>query len=75
LIRAIGADLRIGGDKAYYDVAGDFIRVPPPQAYFEPINRHRTVSHEHIHYAEVRIMPRRSAILMTGARSQRGISA
>jgi antirestriction protein ArdC len=51
LIRAIGADLRIGGDKAYYDVAGDFIRVPPPQAFYEPINWHRTVCHEHIHWA------------------------
>ena len=38
LMRATGADIRIGGDKAYYDVAGDFIRVPPPQAFFEPIN-------------------------------------
>jgi antirestriction protein ArdC len=46
LIRAIGADIRIGGDKAYYDVAGDFIRVPPPQAFFEPINWHRTALHE-----------------------------
>jgi antirestriction protein ArdC len=49
LIRAIGADIRIGGDKAY-DVARDFIRVPPPQAFFEPINWHRTVCHEHIHW-------------------------
>ncbi|HEY7550398.1 MAG TPA: ArdC-like ssDNA-binding domain-containing protein [Hyphomicrobiaceae bacterium] len=46
LIRAIGADIRIGGDKAYYDVAGDLIRVPPPQAFFEPINWHRTALHE-----------------------------
>jgi antirestriction protein ArdC len=30
LIRATAADIRIGGDKAYYDVAGDYIRVPPP---------------------------------------------
>jgi antirestriction protein ArdC len=51
LIRAIGADLRIGGDKAYYDVAGDFIRVPPPQAFYEPINWSRTVCHEHVHWA------------------------
>ena len=49
LIRATGADLRIGGDKAYYDVAGDFIRVPPPQAFFEPINWHRTALHETLH--------------------------
>jgi antirestriction protein ArdC len=46
LIRATGADVRIGGDRAYYDVAGDFIRVPPPQAFFEPINWHRTALHE-----------------------------
>jgi len=51
LIRAIGADLRIGGDKAYYDVAGDFIRVPPPQVFYEPINWTRTVCHEHVHWA------------------------
>jgi antirestriction protein ArdC len=57
LIRATGADIRIGGDKAYYDVAGDFIRVPPPQAFFEPINFNRTLTHELGHYAEVRIMP------------------
>ena len=27
-------------------MAGDFIRVPPPQAFFEPINWHRTALHE-----------------------------
>ena len=29
----------------------------PPQAYFEPINWHRTALHELGHYAEPRIMP------------------
>jgi antirestriction protein ArdC len=51
LIRATGADIRIGGDKAYYDVAGDFIRVPPPQSFFEPINWHRTAVHELSHWS------------------------
>jgi len=52
LIRASGADLRIGGERAYYyDVAGDFIRVPPPQAYFEPVNWHRTALHELGHFS------------------------
>jgi antirestriction protein ArdC len=51
LIHATGADIRIGGDKAYYDVAGDFIRVPPPQAFFEPINFSRTVTHELGHWS------------------------
>jgi antirestriction protein ArdC len=51
LIAATGADLRIGGDRAYYDVERDFIRVPPPQAYFEPINWHRTSLHELGHWS------------------------
>jgi antirestriction protein ArdC len=51
LICATGADIRIGGDKAYYDVAGDYIRVPPPQAFYEPINWHRTAVHELSHWS------------------------
>ena len=51
LIRATGADIRIGGDKAYYDVAGDYIRVPPPQAFYEPINFSRTLTHELGHWS------------------------
>ena len=46
LIRATGVDFRIGGDKAFYDPRHDFVQVPPPQAYFEPINWHRTALHE-----------------------------
>jgi len=57
LIRATGIDFRIGGDRAYYDILNDFVRVPPPQAYFEPINWHRTAVHELAHYAEAQIMP------------------
>ena len=64
LIRATGADLRIGGNKAYYDVAGDFVRVPPPQAYFEPINWHRTVLHELGHWVGA---PTRLARDLSGA--------
>jgi antirestriction protein ArdC len=51
LMRASRADIRIGGDKAYYDVAGDYIRVPPPQAFYEPINWHRTAVHELSHWS------------------------
>ncbi|MBR0683970.1 DUF1738 domain-containing protein [Roseomonas eburnea] len=50
LIVTSGADLRIGGERAYYDVLGDFIRVPPPQAYFQPIDWHRTALHELGHW-------------------------
>jgi antirestriction protein ArdC len=46
LIRATGADIRIGGNRAFYMPSEDFIQVPPPSAFFEPINWHRTVCHE-----------------------------
>jgi len=46
LIRRTGIDFRIGGDRAYYAPGPDFVMVPPPQAYFEPINWHRTALHE-----------------------------
>ncbi len=34
LIAATRADFRIGGARAYYDVGGDFIQVPPQPAFF-----------------------------------------
>ena len=46
LIRATGIDFRIGGDRAFYAPGPNFVMVPPPQAYFEPINWHRTALHE-----------------------------
>ena len=49
LIDAIGVDFRIGGARAYYDPRHDYVQVPPPQAYFEPINWHRTALHEIAH--------------------------
>jgi antirestriction protein ArdC len=46
LIRATGIEVRISGDRAFYAPAGDYVQVPPPQAYFEPINWSRTALHE-----------------------------
>lgn len=46
LIEATGIDFRIGGDRAFYMPALDYVQVPPPQAYFEPIDWHRTALHE-----------------------------
>lgn len=46
LIKKTGIDFRIGGSRAFYAPAHDYVRVPPPQAYFEPINWHQTVLHE-----------------------------
>lgn len=46
LIRATEIDFRIGGNRAFYVPALDYVQVPPPQAYYEPINWHRTALHE-----------------------------
>ena len=46
LIAATGIDFRIGGNRAFYVPAHDYVQVPPPQAYFEPTNWHRTALHE-----------------------------
>jgi antirestriction protein ArdC len=46
LIEATGIDFRIGGNRAFYMPGADYVQVPPPQAYFEPINWHRTALHE-----------------------------
>ena len=50
LIRANGADPRLGGDKAFYAPAHDYIQLPGPESYFEPINWHRTAPHELGHW-------------------------
>ena len=46
LIKATGIDFHIGGSRAFYVLSQDYVQVPPPQAYFEPINWHRTALHE-----------------------------
>ncbi len=50
LIAATGALLRIGGDRAFYSPAADHVQVPPPEAFFAPIDWHRTVFHELGHW-------------------------
>lgn len=46
LIKATGIDFRMGGNRAFYMPAEDYVQLPPPAAYFEPINWHRTALHE-----------------------------
>ena len=50
VIAATGADIRIGGEMAFYAPGPDFIQVPPQEAYFEPINWYRTKLHELGHW-------------------------
>ncbi len=49
LILAMRVDVQIGGDRARYNWFHDHIRVPPPSAYPDPVNWHRTVLHEMAH--------------------------
>jgi antirestriction protein ArdC len=64
LIRAMGVEFRIGGERAFYSPVHDFIQVPRPEAYFEPINWHRTALHELGHWVG---HPSRLARDLTGA--------
>jgi len=51
LIAATGADFRIGGNQAFYAPGLDYVQVPRPDAYFDPINWHRTACHELGHWS------------------------
>ena len=50
LIAATGADVRIGGDQAFYVPSEDFIRIPQPSAFTDTINWYRTAFHELGHW-------------------------
>ncbi|CDX12633.1 conserved hypothetical protein [Mesorhizobium plurifarium] len=50
LMRASGADIRIGGDRAFYMPSADFIELPPQPAFFDQINYYRTALHELGHW-------------------------
>lgn len=51
LIAATSADIRIGGDRAFYLPSGDYIQVPPQPAFFDQINFYRTCFHELSHWS------------------------
>jgi antirestriction protein ArdC len=50
LIRATGADFRIGRELAFYSPSADFVEVPPQQAFRDQINYYRTALHELGHW-------------------------
>lgn len=51
LICATGADFRVGGPSAFYSPIHDYVQVPRPEDFFEPINWHRTAFHELAHWS------------------------
>lgn len=50
LIAATGADIRIGGNEAYYHPGGDYVALPPQQAFGQQIDYYRTALHELGHW-------------------------
>lgn len=50
LIEATGADFRIGGSSAFYSPVHDYVQVPRPDAFHDPVNWHRTAFHELGHW-------------------------
>jgi antirestriction protein ArdC len=47
---AIGADLRHGGNQAFYAPASDHIQMPPFQVFAENMSYYSTLAHEHGHW-------------------------
>ena len=50
LIQNAGADIRTGGDRAFYSVSGDFVRLPPFEAFASEERYWATVLHELVHW-------------------------
>jgi antirestriction protein ArdC len=48
--QSIGADLRHGGNRAYYTTADDHIQMPPFAAFVENVSYYSTLAHEHTHW-------------------------
>ena len=48
--RTIGADVRHGGNQAYYRPSEDHIQMPPFQAFKENVSYYSTLAHEHTHW-------------------------
>jgi antirestriction protein ArdC len=47
---AIGADVRVGGDRAYYASVQDYIAIPALEQFTEAADYYSTLAHEHTHW-------------------------
>ena len=48
--KAIGSDLRHGGNQAFYSPAGDYVQMPPFAAFRESVSYYSVLAHEHTHW-------------------------
>lgn len=49
VIAASGIDFRVGGNRAFYVPALDYVQVPPQPAFFAQVDYYRTCLHELVH--------------------------
>jgi len=54
---ATQADIRHGGNRAYYNIGSDFVQMPPFEAFRDAESYYATLAHECTHYAVSWIMP------------------
>jgi len=47
---SIGADVRNGGNRAYYSPGTDHVQMPPFGAFIENVSYYSTLAHEHTHW-------------------------
>src|SRR4030088_685984 len=74
-LHSTGADIREGHGEACFIPSRDFVSMPA-FAGFKSADHFYTVAFQKLmHYADLRIMPRRCAFPRTGAQSRRGMSA
>jgi antirestriction protein ArdC len=48
--RSVGADVRHGGNQAFYAPSSDHVQMPPFQAFKEAIGYYSVLAHEHTHW-------------------------
>jgi antirestriction protein ArdC len=48
--KAIGADVRHGGNEAYYSPSTDHVQMPPFAAFRESVSYYSVLAHEHTHW-------------------------
>jgi antirestriction protein ArdC len=48
--QGINAEVRHGGDRAYYSPLFDYIQMPPYTAFQDPVDYYSTLAHEHTHW-------------------------
>jgi antirestriction protein ArdC len=51
-VSATGADIRHGGGRAYYTIAGDYIQMPPFESFRDAGSYYATVLHELVHFTK-----------------------